>query len=99
MKKHLRKLPLLTVVIGSILVSVNSCGVLTTSDYQTIYNAFTQDYNSYNEKTSGTKTNGAYLGIAASDAEAKQLAANNGYPYYKWYASSCQVYGYTSNPN
>lgn len=75
-------------------IFVNSCGLLSVSDYQTLYNTATSYYNSQ-----APKTNGAYLGIATTDEEAGQLARKSGYSYYKWSQSSCQVYGYTSNPN
>lgn len=75
-------------------IFVNSCGLLSLSDYQTLYNTATSYYNSQ-----APKTNGAYLGIATTDEEARQLARESGYSYYKWSQSSCQVYGYTSNPN
>lgn len=75
-------------------IFVNSCGLLSLSDYQTLYNTAASYYNSQ-----APKTNGAYLGIATTDEEARQLARESGYSYYKWSQSSCQVYGYTSNPN
>lgn len=60
-------------------ISVNSCGLLSISDYQTLYNTATSCYNSQ-----APKTNGAYLGIATTDEEARQLSRKS---------------GYTSNPN
>lgn len=87
-----RLVVLLSFFIG--VISLNSCGLFSVSDYQTLYNTATSYYNSQ-----APKTNGAYLGIATTDDEARQLAEKSGYSYYKWYQSSCQVYGYTSNPN
>ena len=75
-------------------MSISSCGLFTTADYQSMYNAATSYYN-----RQATKTDGAYLGIASTDEEASKLAEKSGYRYYKWYRSSCQVYGYSSNPN
>ena len=71
-------------------IFVNSCGLLSLSDYQTLYNTATSYYNSQ-----APKTNGAYLGIATTDEKAGQLAKESGYSYYKWSQSLTKSKGYS----
>lgn len=101
MEKSKLKRVLLTMVSIIGLLSLQSCGFFSSipaEEYQNAWNTITRNYNSKYESSTGSKEEGAYLGVAITDEQAQKLARDNGYSYYKMDANY-QVFGYTKNPN
>ena len=95
--KKIRYFNVVVISVATLLVS--SCGVLTMSDLQYLYNATLQESHKMIKKETGSLINGSIIGIVTTQSEAKKIAEKCGYPYYKWDSYTGQVYGYTSNPN